>query len=54
MMGKSMENQKINEKSYNGSYKATKKNDSSHQWKVACKILLQSHYSLQKEKQKSP
>jgi hypothetical protein len=31
MMGESMENQEIDEKSYNGSYKATKKNDSSHQ-----------------------
>jgi hypothetical protein len=37
-----MENQEIDEESYNGSYKATKKNDSSHQWKAACKILLPS------------
>ncbi len=41
-MKESMENQEIDEESYNGSYKATKNNDSSHQWKVACKILLQS------------
>ncbi len=54
MMGESMENQDIDEESYNGSYKATKKNDSSHQWKVACKILLQSRCSLQKDKQKLP
>jgi hypothetical protein len=30
MMGESMENQKIDEESYNGNYKATKNNDSSH------------------------
>jgi len=41
-MGENMENQDINEESYNGSYKATQKNDSSHQWKATCKILLQS------------
>jgi len=41
-MGESMENQEIDEESYNGSYKTTKKNDSSHQWKATCKILLQS------------
>jgi hypothetical protein len=29
-MGESMENQEIDEESYNGNYKATKKNDSSH------------------------
>ncbi len=31
MMGESMENQEIDEEPYNGSYKATKNNDSSHQ-----------------------
>jgi hypothetical protein len=30
MMGESMENQNIDEEFYDGSYKATKKNDSSH------------------------
>jgi len=29
MMKESMENQEINEESYNGSYKATQKNDSN-------------------------
>jgi len=29
-MKESMDNQKIDEASYNGSYKTTKKNDSSH------------------------
>jgi major membrane immunogen (membrane-anchored lipoprotein) len=42
MMKENMKNQEIDEESYNGSYKATKKNDSSHQWKATCKILLQS------------
>jgi len=30
-MGENMENQEIDEEFYNGSYKATGKNDSSHQ-----------------------
>ncbi len=42
MMKESMENQEIDEESYHGNYKATKKNDSNLQWKVACKILLQT------------
>ncbi len=50
MMRESMENQKIDEKCDNGSYKATKKNDYSHQWKATCKISMQSRYSLEKEK----
>jgi len=47
MMKESMENQEIDEESYHGNYKATKKNDSSLQWKVACKILLQTFSSTQ-------
>jgi hypothetical protein len=31
MLKESMENQEIDEEFYNGIYKATKKNDSSHQ-----------------------